>query len=202
MSAEDGLVIIGLTGSIGMGKSTTAQMFANLGCPVFDADAAVHQLYDVGGKAVPLIRSVFPDAVKDGRVDRQRLGDHMRSDPLNLKVLESFIHPWVGTMRAEFLTKARAEKAKAVIFDIPLLFETGGDQHVDTTVVVTAAPETQAKRVLSRPNMTPALFEMILSKQMPDAEKRRRADFVISTDTGMEAARSEVARVLAQILRR
>jgi len=202
MSAKDDPVIIGLTGSIGMGKSTTAQMFADLGCPVFDADAAVHQLYDVGGKAVPLIRAVFPDAIKGGRVDRQKLGDRMRADPLNLKVLESFIHPWVGEMRVEFLAKARAEKAKAVVFDIPLLFETGGDKHVDATVVVTASAETQVDRVLSRPNMRPDLFEMILSKQMPDAEKRRRADFVISTDAGMNAARAEVAKVLEQILKR
>lgn len=202
MSGRDGPIIIGLTGSIGMGKSTTAQMFADLGCPVFDADAAVHELYNVGGRAVPLIRAVFPDAVIDGQVDRKRLGDHMRADPLNLQVLESFIHPWVGEMRAAFVAKARAEKAKAVIFDIPLLFETGGDAHVDATVVVTASPETQAARVMARPNMTEDLFALILSKQMPDAEKRRRADFIISTDDGMDAARTQVAEVLAQILAR
>lgn len=192
--------IIGLTGSIGMGKSTTAKMFADLGCPVFDADAAVHTLYAKGGRAVPLIRAVFPDAVVDGAVDRKRLGHHMRADPLNLKVLESFIHPWVGEMRAEFLKEAQASHAKAVIFDIPLLFETGGDARVDATVVVTAPVETQRERVMSRPAMTEDLFQMILAKQMPDAEKRRRADYIIHTDQGLDAARIQVAQVLERIL--
>ena len=196
-----GPLIIGLTGSIGMGKSTTAQMFADLGCPVFDADAAVHELYGKNGRAVPLIRAVFPDAIKDGAVDRKRLGDHMRSDPLNLKVLESFIHPWVGEMRAAFLTKAKADNAKAVVFDIPLLFETGGDAHVDASVVVTAPPAVQRKRVMARPGMTEDLFQMILSKQMPDAEKRRRADYVVHTDKGLDAARAQVAEILKAVLK-
>ena len=192
--------IIGLTGSIGMGKTTTAQMFADLGCPVFDADAAVHDMYKKGGRAVPLIRAVFPDAIKDDAVNRKRLGEHMRADPLNLKTLESFIHPWVGEGRADFLEKARASQAKAVVFDIPLLFETGGDKYVDATIVVSAPKDIQRKRVLARPKMTEALFEMILSKQMPDAEKRRRADYVISTADGMEAARAAVKSVLDKIL--
>lgn len=192
--------IIGLTGSIGMGKSTTAQMFADLGCPVFDADAEVHKMYSKGGRAVPLIKAVFPDAIKDEAVDRKRLGDHMRADPLNLKTLESFIHPWVGEVRAAFLKKAREEKAKAVIFDIPLLFETGGDKKVDATIVVTAPLAVQRERVMSRLGMTAALFEMILSKQMPDAEKRKRADYIISTDEGLEQARKSVKSVLDKIL--
>ena len=192
--------IIGLTGSIGMGKSTTAKMFADLGCPVFDADAAVHTLYAKGGQAVPLIRAVFPDAVSDGAVDRKRLGKHMRADALNLKVLESFIHPWVGEMRAQFLQDAQASNAQAVVFDIPLLFETGGDARVDAIVVVTAPAEVQRARVMSRPSMSEALFEMILSKQMPDAEKRRRADHIIYTDQGLEAARTQVVQVLERIL--
>ena len=192
--------IIGLTGSIGMGKTTTAQMFADLGCPVFDADATVHDMYKKGGRAVPLIRAVFPDAIKDDAVNRKRLGEHMRADPLNLKTLESFIHPWVGEVRADFLEKARASQAKAVVFDIPLLFETGGDKYVDATIVVSAPKDIQRKRVLARPKMTEALFEMILSKQMPDAEKRRRADYVISTADGMEAARAAVKSVLDKIL--
>ena len=192
--------IIGLTGSIGMGKSTTAQMFADLGCPVFDADAAVHQLYSKDGRAVPLIRAVFPDAIEGGAVNRKRLGDHMRADPLNLKVLESFIHPWVGDMRADFLTKAKSDNAKAVVFDVPLLFETGGDAHVDAAVVVTAPAVVQRKRVMAREGMTKALFEMILSKQMPDAEKRKRADYIVETDKGMEAARAQVTDILGQIL--
>ena len=192
--------IIGLTGSIGMGKSTTAQMFSDLGCPVFDADAAVHKLYAKGGRAVPLIRAVFPDAVTDGAVNRKRLGDHMRADPLNLKVLESFVHPWVGDMRAEFLAQAKADSAKAVVFDIPLLFETGGDAKVDAAVVVTAPAAVQRQRVMARPGMTEALFKMILSKQMPDAEKRKRADYIVDTDKGLDAARAQVTDILRKIL--
>jgi len=192
--------IIGLTGSIGMGKSTTSQMFADLGCAVFDADAAVHKLYAKGGRAVPLIRAVFPDAISGGAVDRKRLGEHMRSDALNLKVLESFIHPWVGEMRAEFLARAKADKVKAVVFDIPLLFETGGEARVDASVVVTASEKTQRRRVMARPGMTKALFEMILSKQMPDAEKRKRADYIVETDKGMEHARRRAEEILEQIL--
>ena len=192
--------IIGLTGSIGMGKSTTAEMFAGLGCPVFDADAAVHKLYSKGGRAVPLIRAVFPDAVSNGAANRKRLGKHMRADPLNLKVLESFIHPWVGEMRAAFLSQAKAGKAKAVVFDIPLLFETGGDKKVDAVVVVTASADIQRERVMARPGMTKALFEMIAKKQMPDAEKRKRADYIVQTDRGMDAARAQAADILDKIL--
>ena len=192
--------IIGLTGSIGMGKSTTAQMFAAFGCPVFDADAAVHELYSKGGRAVPLIQAVFPDAISGGAVNRKRLGEHMRSDTLNLKVLESFIHPWVGELRTKFLERAKSDDARAVVFDIPLLFETGGDQHVDATVVVTAPAGVQRARVMARPEMSDALFNMILSKQMPDAEKRKRADYIIHTDKGMDAARAEVKFVLNEIL--
>lgn len=192
--------IIGLTGSIGMGKSTTAQMFADLGCPVFDADAAVHAMYAKGGRAVPLIRAVFPDAIKDGAVDRKTLGDHMRADPLNLKVLESFIHPWVGEARQRFFALAKSDGVKAVVFDVPLLFETGGDAKVDATVVVTAPVPVQRERVMSRPGMTEELFQMILSKQMPDAEKRARADYIISTDAGFDAACRQVKSVLEDIL--
>ena len=192
--------VIGLTGSIGMGKSTTAQMFADLGCPVFDADAAVHQLYAEGGRAVPLIRAVFPDAITKGAVDRKRLGDYMRADPLNLKVLESFIHPWVAQMRADFLNEAKTKGAEAAVFDIPLLFETGGDKQVDAVVVVTAPSSVQRQRVLARGGMTEALFEMILSKQMPDAEKRRRADYIVETDKGLAPARERVKAVLKTIL--
>jgi len=192
--------IIGLTGSIGMGKSTTAQMFADLGCPVFDADAAVHKLYEKGGKAVPLIKAVFPDAIKNDAVDRQILGKHMRADPLNLKVLESFIHPWVGEIRAEFLQKAKDAAAKAVVFDVPLLFETGGHKFVTVTVVVTASAKTQRDRVLARPNMTAELFEKLLARQMPDKQKRDLADYVISTEDGLASAREQVQAVFEEIL--
>jgi len=192
--------VIGLTGSIGMGKTTTAQMFADLGCPVFDADAAVHAMYAKGGKAVPLIRAVFPNAIMDGAIDRSILRNHIRADPLNLKVLESFIHPWVGEARAEFLAKAKAEGAKAVVFDVPLLFETGGDKKVDATVVVTASAQVQRDRVMARPGMTEDVFNMILAKQMPDAEKRKRANYLIHTDKGMYAARERAGDILAEIL--
>ncbi len=192
--------IIGLTGSIGMGKTTTANMFADLGCRVFDADAAVHKLYAKGGKAVPLIRAVFPDAIKDGAVHRPSLAKHMRADPLNLKVLESFIHPWVGEMRAEFLAAAKADDIKAAVFDVPLLFETGGDKHVDATVVVSAPPEVQRARVMARDGMTEELFQSLLSRQLPDSEKRARADYIISTGEGLASAREQVQTVLGNIL--
>lgn len=192
--------IIGLTGSIGMGKTTTAQMFSDQGCPVFDADAAVHKLYARGGRAVPLLRAVFPDVITDGAVNRKRLGDYMRADKLNLEVLESFIHPWVRDLRAKFLEEAKASGAKAVVFDVPLLFETGGDKSVDAVVVVTASEDVQRLRVMTREGMTAALFEMILSKQMPDGEKRKRADYIVNTDEGMAAARVRVNEILGQIL--
>lgn len=192
--------IIGLTGSIGMGKSTTADMFDALGVPVFDADAAVHALYAPGGRAVPLIRAVFPDAIaQDGGVNRTRLGEHMRADSLNLDVLTSFIHPWVGEMRAAFLKDAAAQGASAVLFDIPLLFETGADAKVDAVIVVTAPADVQRARVMARPNMTEALFDTILARQMSDAEKQTRADYVISTADGLAATRKRVAAVLAEI---
>ena len=180
-----------------MGKSTTARMFADEGVPVFDADAEVHRLYGRGGRAVPLIRAVFPDAVEDGAVVRERLAAHIRADPLNLEVLESFIHPMVGEARQAFL-EANAD-APAILFDIPLLFETGGEARVDTVVVATCSPETQKRRVLSRPGMTEDKFRFILSQQMPDTEKRARADFVISTENGLEAARDSVRGVLASL---
>ncbi len=191
------MIVLGLTGSIGMGKSTTAEMFRKEGCPVFDADAAVHQLYSKGGEAVPIIKAVFPDAVKNGAIDRKTLGIHMRKDPLHLEVLESFIHPLVANKRAEFFTKAKG--ADIVIMDVPLLFETGGDSYVDKIVVVTAPADIQKSRVLARPGMTLELFETLLARQVPDAEKRRRADFLIFTDKGLDNAREQVQSILAQL---
>lgn len=197
----DKLKIIGLTGSIGMGKTTTANMFKDLGCPVFDADAAVHALYARGGRAVALIKAVFPDAIKNGAVDRAVLGGHMRADPLNLKVLESFIHPWVGQMRAEFLEHCKRDKVKAAVFDIPLLYETGAESQVDAVVVVSAPALIQKARVLARPGITPQIFEMLLARQMPDAEKRQRADYIISTGEGLAYAREQVQATLIDILK-
>ncbi len=190
---------IGLTGSIGMGKTTTAKMFQSFGCPVFDADAVVHGLYAKGGQAVPLIRSVFPDAMANGSVNRKVLGKHMRADPLNLQILESFIHPMVADMRAAFLESAVKNKSEIVVFDVPLLFETGGEAYVDKIVVVTASAQTQRDRVLARPDMTVELFESLLSRQTPDSEKRKKADFLIFTDKGLDNAREQVQSILTAL---
>ena len=191
------MIIIGLTGSIGMGKSTTAQMFRDEGCPVFDADAAVHDLYAKGGKAVPIIRSVFPDAIKDGAVDRAVLGEHMRADPLQLKVLESFIHPLVSEAREAFFQTH--QDADIVVMDIPLLFETGLDKAVHKIVVVTAPAHIQRQRVMARQGMTADLFKSLLARQTPDAEKRKRAQFLIFTDRGLESAREQVQEILREL---
>ena len=180
-----------------MGKSTTAQMFRDAGCPVFDADAAVHELYAKGGKAVPIIRAVFPDAIKDGAIDRAVLGTHMRADPLNLKVLESFIHPLVSESRAAFFVKNK--DAEIVVMDVPLLFETGLDKAVHHIVVVTAPYEVQRKRVLAREGMSAELFESLLARQTPDAEKRKRAHALVFTDKGLDNAREQVQKILQDL---
>jgi len=191
------MIIIGLTGSIGMGKSTTAEMFRDAGCPVFDADAAVHDLYAKDGKAVPIIRSVFPDAIKDGAVNRAVLGKHMRADPLQLKVLESFIHPLVSEAREKFFQTHK--DADIVVLDIPLLFETGLDKAVHKIVVVTAPADIQRERVMAREGMTAELFESLLARQTPDAEKRKGAQFLIFTDKGLESAREQVQEILREL---
>ena len=195
------MIRLGLTGSIGMGKTTTANMFRAEGCPVFDADAAVHSLYAKGGKAVPLIRAVFPDAVSGGKVDRKKLGEHMRADPLNLPVLESFIHPMVGELRAQFFQFAERDGADIVVLDVPLLFETGGEKRVDKVAVVTAPEYVQRDRVMARTGMTESLFTALLARQMPDREKRIRADYLIFTDQGLPFARKQVQKILAELRR-
>jgi len=184
--------IIGLTGSIGMGKSTTAAMFAEAGAAVWDADAAVHRLYAPGGRAVEPIRALRPEAVKDGRVDREALKAWIRSDPDALARIEAVVHPLVAADRAAFIENTKAD---IVVLDIPLLFESGAANEVDTVVVVTAPEEVQRERVLARDRMDSATLETILSNQMPDAEKRARADFVIET-VDMEAARAQVRKVI------
>ena len=191
------MITIGLTGSIGMGKSTTAAMFKEAGCPVFDADNAVHDLYEKGGEAVPIIRAVFPDAIKEGAIDRGVLGRYMREDPIQLEVLESFMHPLVGNKRTQFFEDNKS--ADITILDVPLLFETGLDKFVDHIVVVTAPAKIQRARVLSREGMTEELFKVLLSKQMPDAIKRKRADTLIFTDMGLENAREQVHSLLRKI---
>jgi dephospho-CoA kinase len=189
------VILIGLTGSIGMGKSSTAQIFAEMGCAVWDADAAVHRLYAPGGAAVAPIAAIWPDAVPCGAVDRGRLKAVIAADPDALRRIEAIVHPLVAADRAEFIA---ASAADVVVLDVPLLFETGGDARVDHTVVVTTDAATQRARVLARGTMSPEQFDAILAKQLPDAEKRARADFVVITDTP-DHARTQVAAILAQI---
>ena len=188
------MIRIGLTGSIGMGKSTTARMFARQGVPVYDADAAVHALYS--GRAAPLIEAAFPGTVKDGAVDRALLGPMVIGKPNELKRLESIVHPLVQEEEHLFLQKAQLARARQVLLDIPLLFESGGPKRVDVSVVVTAEAEIQRERVLARPGMTTEKFESILAKQMPDADKRKRAHFLVDTGFGLDPARRSVQAIL------
>ncbi|MND74054.1 Dephospho-CoA kinase [compost metagenome] len=194
------MIILGLTGSIGMGKSTTGRMFADEGALLWDADAAVHRLYARGGAAVDPLGETFPSVVVDGAVDRTRLAEILGRDETAFKRLEAIVHPLVAQDRAEDLAAARAEGVRLAVLDIPLLFETGGDQFVDAVVVVTADPEVQAARVLARPGMTRERFEAILARQTPDAEKRRRADFLVDTGRGLGAAREQVAQVVRTVM--
>ena len=186
---------LGLTGSIGMGKSTTARLFAEEGCAVWDADAAVHRLYAKGGDAVSPMQAAFPGAVEDGTVSRDALRKIIADDPSALRRIEEIVHPLVGQDRAAFIAAAKAD---ILVFDIPLLFETGGDAAMDAVAVVTIDADTQADRVLSRGTMTRDQFEAIRAKQMPDVEKRARADFVIVTDS-VEHARAQVQSVTRTI---
>jgi dephospho-CoA kinase len=191
------MILIGLTGSIGMGKSTTAAMFRAAGVPVYDADAAVHDLYDQGGAAVGPVGEAFPGVVKDGRVDREALRQAVLGDPEALKRLNAIVHPLVGRDRIGFFQKAEAEDADMVVLDIPLLFETGGHANVDAVVVASAPSEMQRERVLARPGMTAERLDAILAHQMADAEKRARAHFVVDTSRGLEPAREQVAEIIA-----
>ena len=186
--------VLGLTGSIGMGKSTTAGMFRELGIPVHDADLAVHELYR--GEAAPLVEAAFPGTIADGIVDRAKLGARVVGDPAELKRLEAIVHPLVRGREHAFLQKAREAGAPLAVLDVPLLFETGGEARCDAVLVVTAAPEVQRARVLARPGMNPELFQTLLAKQMPDAEKRRRAQFLVDTGGGLDDARRQVRDVV------
>lgn len=194
------MIILGLTGLIGMGKSTTGRMFADEGALLWDADAAVHRLYARGGAAVETLREAFPDVVVDGAVDRTRLAEALGRDETAFKRLEAIVHPLVAQDRAQDLAAARAEGVRLAVLDIPLLFETAGDAFVDAVVVVTADPEVQAARVLDRPGMTRERFEAILARQTPDAEKRRRADFLVDTGRGLDAARDQVREIVGTVL--
>jgi dephospho-CoA kinase len=193
------MIVIGLTGSIGMGKSTTAQMFARAGVPVYDADGEVHRLYAPGGAAVEPVGSAFPGVVIDGAVDRRRLGEQVLGDPAALARLNAIVWPLMGAARREFLAAAEAAGAPIVVLDIPLLLETAGEKSVDVVVVVSAPAAIQRERVLARPGMTEARFEAIRAAQMRDGEKRARADVVVDTSQGLESARRQVEDVLAAL---
>jgi dephospho-CoA kinase len=185
---------VGLTGSIGMGKSTTAQMFRDEGIAVLDSDQIVHDLYR--GAAVAPIAAAFPDVVVDGVVDRSALGAHVLSDLAAMEKLEAIVHPLVWAARDAFIQQRQAQGDWIVVYDVPLLFETGADKSVDAIVVVTAPPELQKQRVLMRPGMTQEKFEAIVGKQTPDTEKRARADFIVETGEGLDAARAQVRHIL------
>jgi dephospho-CoA kinase len=188
------VVVIGLTGSIGMGKSATARLFAEEGVPVHDADAAVHRLY--AGEAAPLVEAAFPGVSTAAGIDRSELGKRVISDAAALKRLEDIVHPLVRREEVRFLTEAEGAGVPVAVLDIPLLFETGAERRVDAVVVVTAPPEVQRTRTLSRPGMTEEKFQGLLAKQTPDAEKRRRADFVVDTSQGFDSAREQVRAIL------
>jgi dephospho-CoA kinase len=191
------MFILGLTGSLGMGKTTTAGFFAEAGVPVHDADAVVHRLYE--GEAVAVIEAAFPGTTAAGKVDRGKLAQQVLENPEALQRLEALIHPLVREAEARFLAQAERSGAKVAVLDIPLLLETGGDRRVDAIVVVSAPEHVQRARVLERPGMTPAKLDAILARQLADAEKRSRADFVVDTSRGFEAARAQVAEILRAV---
>ncbi|HWF93542.1 MAG TPA: dephospho-CoA kinase [Xanthobacteraceae bacterium] len=191
------MFILGLTGSLGMGKSTTAGFFAEAGVPVHDADAVVHRLYE--GEAVDAIEAAFPGTTTDGKVDRAKLAARVLDDPEALRRLEAIVHPLVRAAEARFLADAGARDAPVVLLDIPLLLETASHQRVDAIVVVSAPTEIQRQRMLERPGMTQEKFDALLARQMPDSEKRRRADFVVDTSRGFDAARAQVREILRAV---
>ncbi len=191
------MIVLGLTGSIGMGKSTTTRMFAEAGVPVHDSDEAVHRLY--AGAAAPLVEAEFPGTTAAGQVDRDRLSRAVLGRPEALRRLEAVIHPLVRADADAFVASQRSLGARLVVLDIPLLFETGGRARVDKVVVVTAPPDVQKQRVLSRPGMTETKMQAILARQVPDEEKRRAADYVIDTSAGLEAARRQVTAIIREL---
>jgi dephospho-CoA kinase len=193
------MLILGLTGSIGMGKSTTAKLFAEAGVPVYDADAAVHQLYE--GEAVPAIETAFPGTTAGGKVDRKKLAARVVHDPAAIRQLEQIVHPMLGASRQKFFDDAERSGAPVVVVDVPLLFETGGEKRVDAVVVATTSPENQRERILARGTMTNEAFDAILARQLPDAEKRQRADFVVDTSHGLDPVRAQIKHILAEVVK-
>jgi dephospho-CoA kinase len=195
------MIVLGLTGSIGMGKSATADLFREEGVPVYDADAAVHALYAKGGAAVAPVEAAFPGVMVDGAIDRMALRTHVLDDAEAMRKLEAIVHPLAGDAQKQFRDKAREDGARFVVLDIPLLYEAGGYAYCDYVAVVTAPAEVQRERVLSRPGMTEETFESILARQMPDAEKRAKADFIISTAHGFEFA-ADCVRAIVSLMNR
>jgi dephospho-CoA kinase len=191
--------ILGLTGSIGMGKSTTAKLFMEAGVPVYDADAAVHKIYE--GEAAPAIEAAFPGTTVDGRVDRAKLSARVVHDQAAIKQLEQIVHPMLGASRQKFLEEAERSGAPVVVMDIPLLFETGGEKRVDAVVVVSTDAATQRERILARGTMTSEALDGILARQLPDAEKRKRADFVVDTSHGLDPVRAAIRDILAEVVK-
>jgi len=190
------MIILGLTGSIGMGKSTAAKLFEEAGVPVYDADAAVHKIYE--GGAAPAIEAAFPGTTVNGKVDRNKLSAKVVHDPAAMKRLEQIVHPMLGASRQKFLHDAEQSGAPVAVVDVPLLFETGGEKRVDAVVVVTTTAEIQRQRILSRDNMTGEKLDAILARQLPDAEKRKRADFVVDTSHGLDPVRARIRDILDQ----
>ncbi|QOZ22379.1 MULTISPECIES: dephospho-CoA kinase [Bradyrhizobium] len=193
------MLILGLTGSIGMGKSTTAKLFVEAGVPLYDADAEVHRLYE--GEAAPAIEAAFPGTTAGGKVDRAKLSARVVHDAAAMKRLEQIVHPMLGASRQKFFADAEAAGAPVVVLDIPLLFETGGEKRVDAVVVVTTSPELQRERVLARGTMDAAKLDAIIAKQMPDAEKRKRADFIVDTSHGLDPVRARIRDILAEVVK-
>ena len=193
------MLILGLTGSIGMGKSTTAKLFTEAGVPVYDADATVHRIYE--GEAAPAIEAAFPGTTVNGRVDRARLSERVMHDPAAIRRLEQIVHPMLRSHHQKFLEEAEKSGAPVAVIDVPLLYETGGETRVDAVVVVTTSPEVQRERILARENMTGEKLDAILARQLPDAEKRMRADFVVDTSHGLDPVRSRIRDILDQVVK-
>ncbi len=193
------MIVAGLTGSIAMGKSETAKMFAARGIPVFDSDAAVHELYAHGGEAVAPLADVVPSAIMEGAVDRRLLAEQVQQNPALLKKIEAIVHPFVKARQAAFLSRCRADGASVAVLDIPLLFEIGRDRDVDKILVVSTSAAIQRERALKRPGMTGEKLAFILSKQMPDAEKRAKADYVIDTSLDLDTTAHQVERIIAEL---
>jgi len=193
------MLILGLTGSIGMGKSTTAKLFAEAGVPVYDADATVHEVY--AGEAAPAIEAAFPGTTIDGKVDRAKLSAKVLHDPAAIRQLEQIVHPMLRSYHQKFLEDAERSGAPVAVMDVPLLFETGGEKRVDAVVVVTTSPENQRERVLARGTMDDVRLDAILARQLTDAEKRKRADFVVDTSHGLEPVRAQIRDILAEVVK-